>query len=88
MSTLKKFQLTTWLASVDCYAQPLGLTYKQSKGFPTARGGCFTLVHFTVAIVWLAYSALSLREPVWGINTFESSNLLSNDSTPLYRVDT
>jgi len=42
-----------FLRKRDRYAQPINLTYNQLKNYPSACGGCISLVGTTVLLLWL-----------------------------------
>ena len=46
--------LVVFLRKRDKYAQPINLTYNRIKEYPTACGGCLSILSTLAIIAWLA----------------------------------
>jgi len=46
--------MIVFLRKRDKYAQPINLTYNQLKTYPSACGGCLSIVSTLVILLWLS----------------------------------
>ncbi len=52
--------MIVFLRKRDRYAQPINLTYNQLKTYPSACGGCLSLVSTCVLLLWLSLQIKSI----------------------------
>lgn len=81
MGFFRKFSLFQFVVNQDNYAIPLPLTFRQSKVHTTIYGGCLSLIHLCVIVIWLGFTAIEMTEPTWIISSWTISGLIDGEVT-------